>query len=959
MMFVSSRFGRAAAIVVVALTSQVGSAQQPAQSGERAPIVPMSELTTAALMALDPAPLFATDATDAVTGLTFSAISLTETSSVPPDGSLAAGPTQVLAIANGRLRSFDKTTGAPDGVINLSPNSFFATVRSGGSVFGGRVRFDKWTSRWIVTMTTDSAPSRIVLAVSDGAMLTASTVWRFLGFTNTFGNGACTSDPPTLAIDSLALYLGVNQFCGGAYSGTTAFVVRKSSIVGSGSLFVTAFHNLTTTPAGQGLFAPRGADNPDQPATVGYLIGVDNAAFGRLLLRRVSDPAGTPSLSADIVVNIGTTMLPVPVPHLGNTQGDTGRLDPGDDRLMSAIVRGGRLYTVHGVGLGDGLEAGSTRNGSRWYVLDGIDTTPVIAQSGTLAAASGDTRHFWNPSLAVAGSGRVLASFNTAGPNDFINAAAADRDATTTPGVMTAPIPWTTASSGYNPAIDTGGSLGRRWGRYSETVIDGCDDRTIWSLQAYTSSSAGWTLQAARFREGSTPSAVTSVSPSNVASGEPSIDLLVTATSDGTFADAPAGFLCRIGAAIPGVIINSVTQLSPSSVQVNISTVNATPGLKSVTIVNADGRTTSAADALWVRPGTAMAIDPPSRTAQPLFVTGWALDGRGSSGVGIDSVVTYAYPSSGDPILLGSAVLGLSRPDVAAIYGAAYSQSGFSLQTNVVLPAGSYTLVSYAHSSVTGEFIARERPVIVAAPTAPFGHVDTPADAASVAGELGVTGWALDNAGIRDVRVYRNPVAGEAPGRVLIGVADFVRGARPDVQAAYPSMPNSDRAGWGLMILTNMLPNQGNGTFVLSAVATNLAGLETVIGQRSITGVNATSELPFGTIDTPGQGQEVSGTIINFGWVLTPSPLGIPLDGHTIDVFIDGVAVGHPVYNQYRSDIATLFPGYANSNGAVGYFIIDTRLLTNGLHSIAWSVRDSAGRTNGIGSRFFRVNNGS
>jgi hypothetical protein len=67
--------------------------------------------------------------------------------------------------------------------------------------------------------------------------------------------------------------------------------------------------------------------------------------------------------------------------------------------------------------------------------------------------------------------------------------------------------------------------------------------------------------------------------------------------------------------------------------------------------------------------------------------------------------------------------------------------------------------------------------------------------------------------------------------------------------------------------------------------------------------------------------------------------------------------VGHPVYNLYRSDIATLFPGYANTSGAVGYFVLDTTTLSNGMHSIAWSVTDDQGRTDGIGSRFFWVQN--
>jgi hypothetical protein len=91
--------------------------------------------------------------------------------------------------------------------------------------------------------------------------------------------------------------------------------------------------------------------------------------------------------------------------------------------------------------------------------------------------------------------------------------------------------------------------------------------------------------------------------------------------------------------------------------------------------------------------------------------------------------------------------------------------------------------------------------------------------------------------------------------------------------------------------------------------------------------------------------------------VLTPQPNYIPADGSTIWVFVDGVPVGHPTYNSYREDIARLFPGYANTNGAIGYFVIDTTELTNGLHTIAWSVTDSAGHGAGIGSRFFRVRN--
>jgi hypothetical protein len=241
----------------------------------------------------------------------------------------------------------------------------------------------------------------------------------------------------------------------------------------------------------------------------------------------------------------------------------------------------------------------------------------------------------------------------------------------------------------------------------------------------------------------------------------------------------------------------------------------------------------------------------------------------------------------------------------------------------------------------------------------PFGSVDTPANGSTIAGEVAIGGWGLDNSGVTGVDIYRTPVAGEvvAEGLVLLGRASLVEGARPDVARAYPSYPDASRAGWGYMLLSNLLPNVGNGTFTFHAFVRTVDGANVPLGSKTITVANDGSRAPFGTIDTPAQGQLVSGTITNFGWALTPAPSGIPVDGSSIDIYVDGVYRGHPVYNNYRSDIAQLFRGYANSSGAVGHFTLDTTTLTNGVHTIAWVVRDTGGNASGIGSRFFTVAN--
>jgi hypothetical protein len=236
----------------------------------------------------------------------------------------------------------------------------------------------------------------------------------------------------------------------------------------------------------------------------------------------------------------------------------------------------------------------------------------------------------------------------------------------------------------------------------------------------------------------------------------------------------------------------------------------------------------------------------------------------------------------------------------------------------------------------------------------PFGEMDTPIDGAVVYGSIPVTGWVLDDIGIQNVQVFR--VAGTNP--VYIGDAVFVEGARPDVEQSYPDYPNNSKAGWGYMMLTNFLPNAGNGTFKIQAVAVDLEGNQVILGTKVIICENSQATKPFGAIDTPGQGGFASGSnYVNWGWALTPQPNTIPTDGSGIIVWVDSMPVGNPVYNLYRKDIAALFPGYNNSQGAVGYFYLDTTQYKNGVHTIAWSVTDDAGNTDGIGSRYFSILN--
>ena len=289
--------------------------------------------------------------------------------------------------------------------------------------------------------------------------------------------------------------------------------------------------------------------------------------------------------------------------------------------------------------------------------------------------------------------------------------------------------------------------------------------------------------------------------------------------------------------------------------------------------------------------------------------------------------------------------------------------------------AGAITITFNGAGNSAGPINVALNAMSPAAGATPFGSFDTPADGTTgIAGSIAVTGWSLDDVQTTRVTICRAPVTGEVPlpdgacggaRQVYIGDASFVEGARPDVQAIYPGLPLNTRAGWGYLMLTNFLPQGGNGTFVLSAYLFDGDGHVTRLPTtKTITCDNAHSPAPFGAIDTPGQGATVSGVVANVGWVLSPgSARADPPAGGVVRVLIDGVDVGAPPTALFtaRSDLQALFPRpqYAGIDTALGIFGLDTTTLGNGVHTIAWLVTATAGGSSGVGSRFFTVSNGN
>jgi hypothetical protein len=110
-----------------------------------------------------------------------------------------------------------------------------------------------------------------------------------------------------------------------------------------------------------------------------------------------------------------------------------------------------------------------------------------------------------------------------------------------------------------------------------------------------------------------------------------------------------------------------------------------------------------------ISPSVLVTVDGPvsgSTVPGTFTIQGWSLDRRATDSNGIDALHVWAYPNPGSgeaPMFLGATVTGLSRPDVAAVFGSQYGAAGYSLTVSN-LAAGAYEVVVYGQSHATGRF---------------------------------------------------------------------------------------------------------------------------------------------------------------------------------------------------------------------------------------------------------------
>ncbi|HEY3838198.1 MAG TPA: Ig-like domain-containing protein, partial [Bryobacteraceae bacterium] len=337
--------------------------------------------------------------------------------------------------------------------------------------------------------------------------------------------------------------------------------------------------------------------------------------------------------------------------------------------------------------------------------------------------------------------------------------------------------------------------------------------------------------------------------------------------------------------------------------------------------------------AVAVSPGFAQTpsvfIDGPSSGAiisGTVTVSGWAIDNTASVGTAIGSVQVMI-----DGVAAGAATYGVTRNDVCSAYPgrAGCPNVGFvySLNAAGLSPGGHTITVTATDTDPTPDSASASVQVQVG--PSPMVMIDSPTAGANVSGAITVSGWALDTGGTgTPIGAVQVLVDGVSVGTATYGAP------RTDVCAQYPTGPGCPNVGYTFLLNT--------GTYSPGAHTITVKATDTDNNPDSGTQSVAITVLPTPTvmIDSLTAGQVVSGVVTVSGWAIDNSAMVGSAIG-SVAIQVDGNTVGLANYGSNRGDVCAQYPGRPGCPNVGFTYMLDTRGLTSGVHTLTAQATDT------------------
>ena len=258
---------------------------------------------------------------------------------------------------------------------------------------------------------------------------------------------------------------------------------------------------------------------------------------------------------------------------------------------------------------------------------------------------------------------------------------------------------------------------------------------------------------------------------------------------------------------------------------------------------------------------------------------------------------------------------GVSRSDVNSTYPGYFNgaNSGFDETIDISnLGTGNKT-VEVKIIARNGETQSYKRNIVVKdgnVSLPKISNLDAPTNNIVVTdGNLKIRGWALDQAGVKEVRVY---IDNKDFGAVTYGTT------RSDVNNAYPGYSSGNNAGFDGTIDVSSLTS-GNKKVVVR-ITSNDGTIQNI--ERTITIQKLQSR---SCLDEPTNNSIAGSTTLKVrGWALDSSGI------KEVRVYVDGKDLGTVTYGTTRADVNKAYPGYSSGNNAGFEGMVDISSISTG-----------------------------
>ncbi len=281
----------------------------------------------------------------------------------PPDPDLAAGPSDIVMVVNSSVARYGKD-GQQTSLMTLQQwfSNIVPTICPHGigacRFLDPSIRYDSLHGRFLLSAFSEDAltlKTYFVLSVSNGATYDGGWKnWALEGSLNGTTQTVFEVDFPRAGYDNNAVYLTANMF----NVSSNVLQYAKIRILKKSELYNPA----TTTLTFQDIWNLKNEDSsiatsispiqlrgqPGAGVPSGILVNASDAAAATYLtLWRIDSPtSATPAATRTTLKNVWSYDLPALVPQKGSVL----KIDPGDTRILRAIVRNGVLYTARNTG---------------------------------------------------------------------------------------------------------------------------------------------------------------------------------------------------------------------------------------------------------------------------------------------------------------------------------------------------------------------------------------------------------------------------------------------------------------------------------------------------------------------------------------------------------------------------------------------------------------------------------